>query len=127
MTRDLTERAPPEQERLRLAQAEEAIRLRDEFLSHRLARAEDAAHALQLQLDSLRDRTRTSADQQVATKLQRAAQSSERLADLVESLLDVSRIATGRFALALQEFDMAELCRAPRATACALAANKARC
>ena len=41
----------------------------------------------------------------------RAAQSSERLNSLVESLLDVSRIATGRFALDVREFDLVDALR----------------
>ena len=47
-------------------------------------------------------------DAKLAIKLQRASQSSERLGNLVESLLDVSRIATGRFALGLKQFDLVE-------------------
>src|SRR4029079_5505762 len=62
---------------------------------------------LQLQLDTLHDRMDDSG-QRVAKKLQRAAQSSERLSLLVESLLDVSRIATGRFALDIKEFDLVD-------------------
>jgi signal transduction histidine kinase len=47
-------------------------------------------------------------DAKLAVKLQRASQSSERLGSLVESLLDASRIATGRFALGLKQFDLVE-------------------
>ena len=98
VTRDLTERRRLEQEQLRLGKAEEAIRLRDEFLSLAAHELKTPLTVLQMQLDTLSDRMDQSG-QRVATKLQRAAQSSERLANLVESLLDVSRIATGRFAL----------------------------
>jgi signal transduction histidine kinase len=62
---------------------------------------------LQLQLDTLNNRMDQSG-QHVSAKIQRAAQSSERLVSLVESLLDVSRIATGRFALDIKEFDLAD-------------------
>ena len=55
VTRDLTERRQAEQERIRLAHAEEAIRLREEFLSI-------AAHELRTPLNALRF--------QVATALQ---------------------------------------------------------
>jgi PAS domain S-box-containing protein len=107
VTRDLTERRRLEEERLSLARAEEAIRLRDEFLSLAAHELKTPLTVLQLQLDTLNDRMDQSG-QRVAKKLQRAAQSSERLAHLVESLLDVSRIATGRFALDIQEFDLVD-------------------
>jgi PAS domain S-box-containing protein len=107
ITRDLTERRALEQEQLRLAKAEEAIRLRDEFLSLASHELKTPLTVLQLQLDTLNARMDAS-DVKVATKLRRAAQSSERLGNLVESLLDVSRIATGRFALGLEQFDLVE-------------------
>src|SRR6185436_9102223 len=62
---------------------------------------------LQMQLDTLFVRLSAS-DPKVSTKLQRAAQSSERLATLVDSLLDVSRLATGKFKLEVKEFDLVE-------------------
>jgi PAS domain S-box-containing protein len=105
VTRDLTERRRLEEERVSLARAAEAIRLRDEFLSLAAHELKTPLTVLQLQLDTLNDRMDDSG-QRVAKKLQRAAQSGERLALLVESLLDVSRIATGRFALDIKEFDL---------------------
>ena len=107
VTRDLTERRRLELEQLRLGKAEEAIRLRDEFLSLAAHELKTPLTVLQMQLDTLSDRMDQSG-QRVATKLQRAAQSSERLANLVESLLDVSRIATGRFALKIEEIDIVD-------------------
>jgi len=107
VTRDLTDRRRMEEERLSLARAEEAIRLRDEFLSLAAHELKTPLTVLQLQLDTLHDRMDDSG-QRVAKKLQRAAQSSERLSLLVESLLDVSRIATGRFALDIKEFDLVD-------------------
>ena len=107
VTRDLTERRRLEQEQLRLGKAEEAIRLRDEFLSLAAHELKTPLTVLQMQLDTLSDRMDQSG-QRVATKLQRAAQSSERLANLVESLLDVSRIATGRFALKMEDIDIVD-------------------
>jgi len=125
VTRDLTERRRLEQEQLRVAKAEEAIRLRDEFLSLAAHELKTPLTVLQLQLDTLGDRLDDSS-QRTTTKLQRASQSSERLANLVESLLDVSRIATGRFALALTEFDMSE-CVARLVDGLRPSADKARC
>jgi PAS domain S-box-containing protein len=108
VTRDLTERRRLEDERLSLAKAAEAIRLRDEFLSLAAHELKTPLTVLQLQLDTLNDRMDDSGHR-VAKKLQRAAQSGERLALLVESLLDVSRIATGRFALDIKEFDLIDI------------------
>ena len=107
VTRDLTERRRLEDERLSLAKAAEAIRLRDEFLSLAAHELKTPLTVLQLQLDTLNDRMDDSGHR-VAKKLQRAAQSGERLALLVESLLDVSRITTGRFALDIKEFDLVD-------------------
>jgi PAS domain S-box-containing protein len=107
VTRDLTERKRQEEERLRLAQAEEAIRLRDEFLSIASHELKTPLTALQIQLQSLRQRMQSLGDHLVS-KVERATRSSERLASLVEALLDVSRIASGSFELKPQRFDLAE-------------------
>jgi len=107
VTRDLTERRHLEQEQLRLTRAEEAIRLRDEFLSLASHELRTPLTVLQLQLDTMMARMDAS-DAKLALKLQRASQSSERLGNLVGSLLDASRIATGRFALGLKQFDLVE-------------------
>ncbi|HZI15402.1 MAG TPA: PAS domain-containing sensor histidine kinase [Myxococcus sp.] len=106
VTRDLTERRHAEQERLRLAQAQEAIRLRDEFLSIASHELKTPLSALQLQLQSLLQGP-LALDAKVRGKVERAHRSGERLTELVETLLDVSRIATGRFALSRRRFDLA--------------------
>jgi PAS domain S-box-containing protein len=110
VTRDLTDRRRLEEERVQRAQAEEAIRLRDEFLSIASHELKTPLTALQLQLDGLRELMQ-SGDERVARRLERASRSSNRLSDLVEALLDVSRIATGRLELRLQRFDMTEAVR----------------
>jgi len=125
VTRDLSERRRLEQEQLRLGKAEEAIRLRDEFLSLAAHELRTPLTVLQLQLDTLGDRVDESG-QRMATKLQRATQSSERLASLVQSLLDASRIATGRFALQLAEFDIVD-CAGAIIDVLRPAADRARC
>jgi PAS domain S-box-containing protein len=108
VTRDLTERKRLEEERVRNAQAQEAIRLRDEFLSIVSHELKTPLTVLQLQLLSLRERTRAEGGP-IAAKAEKALASTQRLGDLIDSLLDVSRIATGQFALAPVPLDLAEL------------------
>jgi PAS domain S-box-containing protein len=110
VTRDLTARMSAESERRRLAQAEEAIRLRDEFLSIASHELKTPLTALQLQLQSLRVRV-AGLDEKLKVKIERAAQSSTKLADLVESLLDASHLASGHFTLCRQRFDIGEAAR----------------
>lgn len=108
ITRDLTERKKLEEERLRLAEANEGIRLRDEFLSIVSHELKTPLTGLQLQLDLLVE-SLDGSDARVVERLRRATLSSDRLTQLIESLLDVSRIATGRFVLACEEVDLARL------------------
>jgi PAS domain S-box-containing protein len=104
---DITEQKLAHQERLRLAQAEEAVRLRDEFISI-------AAHELRTPLTALllqiQGAARASGKDQarITTLLDQARRSTERLGRLVESLLDVSRLSTGRMRLDRERFDLAE-------------------
>ncbi|QRO00168.1 PAS domain S-box protein [Archangium violaceum] len=105
VTRDLTERKRMEEERLRLAQVQEAVRLRDEFLSIAAHELKTPLTALQLQLQSLKNLV-ASLEPKIATKLGRALRSTVRLSDLVETLLDVSRISTGRLTLHPERFDL---------------------
>jgi PAS domain S-box-containing protein len=106
VTRDLTEQRRHEQEELRLMKAEEAIRLRDEFLSVASHELKSPLNVLRLQIDALNRRLDAS-DGTLALGLRGAAQSSERLTRMVESMLDASRLATGRFDLRIVECDLA--------------------
>jgi PAS domain S-box-containing protein len=107
VTRDLTERRKTEEERRRLAQAQEAVRLREEFLTIASHELRTPLTALRLQLDAALAAT-AAVDAKVANKIERAAHASRRLAGLVEMLLDASRIATGGIELSLASFDLAE-------------------
>jgi PAS domain S-box-containing protein len=109
VTRDLTERRKAEDERVSLAQAHEKVRLRDEFLSIASHELRTPLTALQLQLEGLIQRV--SGDEELAPKLQRAARAGRRLAELIDTLLDVSRIATGRLKLQLTRFDVVDAAR----------------
>jgi PAS domain S-box-containing protein len=105
-TRDLTQSRLMEEERLRLAQAQEAVRLRDEFLSIASHELKTPLTALQLQLQGARDRA-AATDEALAQKIDRAVKVGDRLAELVDALLDVSRIASGRLKLTLEACDLA--------------------
>jgi PAS domain S-box-containing protein len=109
VTRDLTERRRMEDERVRLAEAQAALRLRDEFLSIASHELKTPLTALQLQLQGLVDRL--TGDEALALKADKARRAGERLADLVETLLDVSRITTGRLRLNPEKFDLVESAR----------------
>jgi PAS domain S-box-containing protein len=110
ITRDLTDRRKQEDERLRLAQAQEAIRLRDEFLSIASHELKTPLTALQLLLLNSRELV-SGDDEQLAKKIERAQRIGDRLGMLVEALLDVSRIATGKLKLNVESFDLVEAVR----------------
>jgi PAS domain S-box-containing protein len=110
ITRDLTERRTAERDRLALAHAQEALRLRDEFLSIASHELRTPLVALQLQLDSLRSQSTNLDPKQISkVKVDRASRNVQRLADLIATLLDVSRIAQGRLTLAPRPFELGSL------------------
>ncbi|MBX5484251.1 MAG: PAS domain S-box protein [Myxococcaceae bacterium] len=111
VTRDLSDRRRQEEDRLKRAQAEEAIRLRDEFLSIASHELKTPLTALQLQVQWVKEKLKGVAEEKVLARLERAATSTARLTELIETLLDVSRIATGRLELVYSEFDLAESAR----------------
>ena len=104
VTRDLTERMRSEEQRVHLAHVEEAVRLRDEFLAIAAHELRTPLVALQLQIDSLRIQVDRLEPRQLS-KLERAGRNVERLTELINSLLDVSRIAKGKLTLALADVD----------------------
>jgi PAS domain S-box-containing protein len=105
VTRDLAERREADLERARLLQAEEAIRLRDQFLSIASHELRTPLMALQLQLESA-TRQFGAQDKKLAGKLERAERSVQRLSELVNALLDVTRIASGRVELHPTDADL---------------------
>jgi PAS domain S-box-containing protein len=110
VTRDLTQRLLDEEERRRLdadrIRAEEALRIRDEFLSIASHELKTPLTALQLELYGMRAPIEKNGDERLGRKLARAARSSDRLSRLLEMLLDVSRIAGGRLTLKREPFDL---------------------
>ncbi len=114
--RDTTEERRAERERERLlAELRQAVATRDEFLSiaaHEL-RTPLTSLVLQLGTASRLFQTQVSAQTgaQVARKIDAALRQTDRLTRLINALLDVSRIAMGRFGLEREGFDLVELVR----------------
>src|SRR5690606_22782018 len=113
VVRDLTERVEAEELAKAYEAAREAIRTRDEFLSIASHELRPPLTAAQLQLQGIKlllERKRGDLDVgRVAQSIQCSLSSMERLAQLVDTLLDVSRIATGRITLNVSRFDLADV------------------
>ncbi|HEX5416836.1 MAG TPA: ATP-binding protein [Chloroflexota bacterium] len=119
VTRDLTERQRATEERIRLAgerearlAAEESVRMRDEFLGVAAHELKTPVTSLLLQTQLLARRLRkdgTLEPASVSRALVLVEEQSQKLAELVSKLLDVSRIANGRLALDCQAIDVARL------------------
>jgi PAS domain S-box-containing protein len=110
ITRDLTERRKWEADRLQLAHANEAVRLRDEFLSIASHELRTPLMALQLQLDLVLEQ-RESFGSKLANKLERASRNALRLSELITALLDVGRISAGRLSLNVISTDLGAVVR----------------
>jgi PAS domain S-box-containing protein len=106
VTRDLTERRRAEEERLRLAEAQAAVGLRDEFLAVASHELRTPVAALRMQVQGLL-RRRDTLDGAVARLVARAGEATDRLASLVDVLLDVSRLTTGQLELRRSRVDLA--------------------
>jgi PAS domain S-box-containing protein len=103
--RDQTHERKVEQERIERVAAEQANRAKDEFLAmlgHEL-RNPLAPIVTALQLMKLRDGTRFSKEREVIER------QVEHMVRLVDDLLDVSRIARGKFALKRVSVDLLEV------------------
>jgi PAS domain S-box-containing protein len=93
--------------------AQEAVRIREEFLSIASHELRTPLSALQLQVQSLQlQLRRTPIDpDRLLPKVAVAQRQVERLTRLINELLDVSRIEAGRLELDREEIDLGELLR----------------
>ncbi len=92
---------------------QEAVRARDEFLSVASHELRTPLTSLTLQLEVVRRRmAREATDSAMARGLAGIVRHVGRLTALVEGLLDVSRLATGRMQLRLADENLGELTRA---------------
>ena len=126
LARDITERKQAERERDRLLgeterarrEAEEAVRARDEFLSiasHELRNPLAGIKATAQQLGRAQRSGRL--DGERAERYARAIQeASDRLALLIDDLLDVSRLQSGQFPIRPERTDLARIARDAVAT-----------
>jgi PAS domain S-box-containing protein len=101
-----------ETERMRSEQAEAAVQQRDEFIAVASHELRSPVTALQLKLSGIRRKLRRlSAGEELVSRLDRAIQHTDRIGQLVERLLDVSRMVTGSLELARDWVDLTPLVR----------------
>jgi PAS domain S-box-containing protein len=110
VTRDLTERRRAEEQSILLAHAEEAVRLREEFMSIAAHELRTPLNALQLQITALNlllERPSAEFDASaLGERCRRALHLTRRLGSLITRLLDSSRIAAGRLTLQKERTDL---------------------
>lgn len=92
-------------------QAEAAIALRDDFLSIASHELRTPLAALQLTLQRLDRTLGMPRHEEVNKDLMRARRQIDRLNELMEKLLDVSRIGAGELELEIESIDLAEVAR----------------
>jgi signal transduction histidine kinase/DNA-binding response OmpR family regulator len=115
MAEDLGRRAGSALENAALyIQAQEAVRARDEFLSIASHELKTPLTPLKLQTQSLRRALTLGIPQAMSTeKIIRMLDSSDRqitrISRLIDDLLDISRIASGKMQLTFEEFNLCEL------------------
>jgi PAS domain S-box-containing protein len=114
---DLTERIQNEDERARLLrESQEAVRVRDEFLSVASHELRTPLTPLSLKLHTLLRAAESAREgvlpaARVAADVHVAQRQVRKLADLIRDLLDVSRLAHGKLSLSLEGVDLAALAR----------------
>jgi PAS domain S-box-containing protein len=102
-----------EEERRAHEESRAAVRMRDEFLSVASHELRTPLSALQLQLQSAERilQSREAPRERLAGKIATSVRQTRRLGNLVDTLLDVSRLASGRLDLARETFDLREAVR----------------
>jgi signal transduction histidine kinase len=117
--RDVSDRRRAEQERMAVIQeqaarvsAQEAVRLRDEFISIASHELRTPITSLLLQLDAfMRQWQSEQSDENFRTYTTRVRRQLGRMKRLVEELLDVSRLGAGRLTLKKEAVDLEALSR----------------
>ena len=107
-------------------QLRESLRQRDDFLAIAGHELKTPLTAANLMMESLLRLTRIGVPEVVHDRLTKATHSLERLGKLVDGVLDVTRLTTGRMALHFDEVDLAAVVRSVVETAAPMLQN-ARC
>jgi signal transduction histidine kinase len=94
---------------LLFTQAQEAIRLRDDFLSIASHELNTPLHSLQLAVQAASRGAALLSPDEMTRALTLVARQSKRLVGLVDALLDVSRIAEGRLNLHLESVNLVDV------------------
>ncbi|HSU90611.1 MAG TPA: PAS domain-containing protein, partial [Sporolactobacillaceae bacterium] len=92
-------------------EAQEAVKGRDEFMSIAAHEMRTPLMALTLQLGTLMRLIAKGSAETIEQKIQKAIRQTDRLARLIDHLLDVSRITAGRLVLESAECDLSEVVR----------------
>jgi signal transduction histidine kinase len=92
-------------------EAQDAVKARDEFMSIAAHEMRTPLMALTLQLGTLMRLISKGSAEAVEQKIQKAIGQTDRLASLIDHLLDVSRITAGRLVLESAECDLSEVVR----------------
>lgn len=116
VTRDLTDRRQAEEERLGRARAEEAVRMRDEFLSIASHELKTPLTSLQLRIGSIQrllqgNKLAQTLPENLIQRIDSVESELDRITQLVDSLLDVSRASSGELRLELTEVDVGAIVR----------------
>lgn len=97
------------------AEAQRAIKVRDEFLSIASHELKTPLTPLSLHLEGMQRLHKKEQSLEIQAKfgqgIAKACKQVERLASLVDELLDISRIRSGKFVLEREHFDLGELAR----------------
>ena len=92
-------------------EAQDAVKARDEFMSIAAHEMRTPLMALTLQLGTLMRLIAKGSAEAIEQKIQKAIGQTDRLARLIDHLLDVSQIAAGRLVLESAECDLSEVVR----------------